>query len=77
MECAYIMLVMRACAHVIRMSCSLALTLTNHRTGHSLALDGERMEVFCLKCNDYVYLEAFDKAVLVSRHCDRWHHSIM
>ena len=35
--------------------------------GHHIAVDLERMELFCVTCGDYVYDEGFDTAVLGAR----------
>jgi hypothetical protein len=34
--------------------------------GHALAIDAERLELFCLQCRDYVFLSQFDAAVMAS-----------
>jgi hypothetical protein len=34
--------------------------------GHAVVLDVQRLELYCRECRDYVYLQQFDDAVVVS-----------
>jgi hypothetical protein len=44
----------------------LLLTTTTSPAGHAIVLDLHRLELWCRECGDYVYLEQFDDAVVVS-----------
>lgn len=60
-------------AGVVSPTFSFALSpiITHHRSclaGHALAVDVHRLELYCLECQDYVYLDQFDDAVVVSLH---------
>jgi hypothetical protein len=35
--------------------------------GHAVVLDLHRLELYCRECRDYVYLQQFDDAVVVSK----------
>jgi hypothetical protein len=40
-------------------------------TGHVVFLDRDRLELFCAACGDYVFSEAFDRALQVCIVCGR------
>ena len=44
----------------------LRLSASSVPTGHTLVLDRRRQELFCTRCNDYIYVSAFDKGQQVS-----------
>lgn len=37
--------------------------------GHTLVMDMRHRELFCTRCNDYVYVSAFDKGLQVRCCC--------